>query len=97
VDEVVDIYAIAYDRRRKDIIQRTTNKRRNTLDRSILITTEENLINTENARTSELIVVGKAISNATLDKAKRDEKDLGVTLKELEHLHHLAKYYQDTT
>jgi hypothetical protein len=84
-------------RRRKAIIQRTTKKRRITLDHSILITTEENLINTENARTSELIGVGKAISDATLDRAKRDEKEMDVTLKELEHLHHLAKYYQDTT
>jgi hypothetical protein len=41
VDEVADIHAISYDRKRKAIIQRTTKKRRITLDRSILITTEE--------------------------------------------------------
>jgi hypothetical protein len=35
--------------RGKAIVQRTTKKRRITLDHSILITTEENLINTENA------------------------------------------------
>jgi hypothetical protein len=70
VDEVADIYAISYDRKRKAIIQRTTKKRRITLDHSILITTEENLINTENARTSELLGVGMAISDATLDRAK---------------------------
>jgi hypothetical protein len=52
VDEVADIHAIAYDRKRKAIVQRTTKKRRITLDRSILITTEEDLINTQNARTS---------------------------------------------
>jgi hypothetical protein len=97
VDEVADIYAISYDRKRKAIVQRTTKKRRITLDRSILITTEENLINTENARTSELIGVGMAISDATLDRAKRDEKELAATLKELEHLRHLDEYYKGTT
>jgi hypothetical protein len=40
VDEVSDIQAIAYDQKRKIIIQRTTKKRRITLDHSILITTE---------------------------------------------------------
>jgi hypothetical protein len=39
VDEVVDIQAISYDRKRKSIMKRTTKKRRLTLDRSILITT----------------------------------------------------------
>jgi hypothetical protein len=97
MDEVADIYVIAYDRKRKAIVQWTTKKRRITLDRSILTTTEEDLINTENARTSELIGVGRAISDATLDRAKKDEKELATTLKELEHLRHLAKYYQDTT
>jgi DNA repair ATPase RecN len=58
---------------------------------------EENLINIENARTSELIGTGREISDATLDRAKRDEKELATALKELEHLRHLAKYYQDTT
>jgi hypothetical protein len=97
VDEVADIHAIAYDRKRKAIIQRTTKKRRITLDRSILITTEEHLINTEHAKTSKLIGAGMEITDATLDRAKRDEKELAATLKELEHLCHLAKYYQDTT
>jgi hypothetical protein len=97
VDEVADIYVISYDRKKRAIIQRTMKKRRITLDRSILITTEEDLINTENARTSELIDVGMAISDATLDRAKRDEKELVVTLKELDHLCHLDEYYKGTT
>jgi hypothetical protein len=96
-DEVADIYAITYDRKRKAIVQRTTKKRRITLDHFILTNKEEDLINTENARTSELISVGRAISDATLDKAKKDEKEMVATLKELEHLCHLANYYQDTT
>jgi hypothetical protein len=37
------------------------------------------------------------ITDATLERVKRDEEELAVALKELEHLHHLAKYYQDTT
>jgi hypothetical protein len=70
VDEVVDIYAISYDQNKRGIVQRTKNKRRIALDHSILITTEEDLINIENARTSELIGAGRAISDATLDRAK---------------------------
>jgi hypothetical protein len=93
MDAVANINSIAYDQKKKAIFQRTTKKRRITLDRSILITIEENLINTENSRTYELIVMGMEISDATLDRAKRDEKELASTLKELEHLRHLDKYY----
>jgi hypothetical protein len=32
-----------------------------------------------------------------LDRAKRDEKELYASLKELEHLHHLVEYYKGTT
>jgi hypothetical protein len=38
-----------------------------------------------------------AITDATLDRARRDEKELVVVLKDLEHLCHLEKYYQDST
>jgi hypothetical protein len=55
---------ISYDQKRKAIIQRTAKKRRITLDHSILVTTEENLINTTDAHTSELIGVGKSLSDA---------------------------------
>jgi hypothetical protein len=97
VDEVSDIRSIFYDHKRKSIMQRTSKKRRITLDLYILITTEEKLINTEHAKTSELIDVGMEITDATLDRAKRDEEELATSLKELEHLNHLMKYYQDTT
>jgi hypothetical protein len=97
VDEVVDIQAISYDRKRKSIMKRTTKKRRLTLDSSILITTEEKLISTEHAKTSELIGAGMEITDATLDRERKDEEELATVLKELEHLHHLEKYYQDST
>jgi hypothetical protein len=97
VDEVVDIYVISYNRKRRAIIQRTTNKRRIMLDRFVLITTEEDLINTENARTSELIGAGMDILDATLDRAKWDEKELATALKELENFHHLYEYFKGTT
>jgi hypothetical protein len=45
---------------------------------------------------TELIDVRKALSEVTLDRAKRDEKELSSTLKELEHLHHLVEYYKGT-
>jgi hypothetical protein len=96
MDEVVDIHAISYDQKRKAIVTRTTKKRRITLDRSILITTEETLINTEHAKTSELISAEMEIIDATLDREKRDEEELAAALKELELLCHLEKYYQDT-
>jgi hypothetical protein len=90
MDKVANIHTIYYDRKRKAIVQRTTKKRRITLDCSILITMEENLINTKHAKTSKLIDAGMAIIDATLDREKRDEE-------ELEHLCHLEKCYQDTT
>jgi hypothetical protein len=37
------------------------------------------------------------IIDATLERDKRDEKELATAQKELEHLYHLEKYYQDTT
>jgi hypothetical protein len=88
---------ISYDQKRKAIVQRTAKKRRITLDQSILITTEENLINTVDARASELIGVGKSLSDAAQDRARRDEKELADTLKELEHLCHLVEYYKGAT
>jgi hypothetical protein len=77
-------------------MRRTTKKRRLTLDSSILITTEEKLLSTEQANKFELIDVGMAITDATLDQVKKYEKELATTLKELYHLHHLEKYYQES-
>jgi hypothetical protein len=51
----------------------------------------------EHAKTSELISAGMEIIDATLDREKRDEEELVTVLKELELLHHLAKYYLDST
>jgi hypothetical protein len=97
MDEVVHIQAISYDRKMKVIVKRTTKKMMITLDRSILITTEDKFINTEHAKTSELIGAEMEITNATLDRGKRDEEELVIALKEFKHLRHLVKYYQDTT
>jgi hypothetical protein len=74
---------ISYDQKKKAIIQMTAQKIKIMLDHSIFVTTEDNLINTTDARTTELIGVGKALSEATLDRAKRDEKELDAALKEL--------------
>ena len=67
------------------------------MDQSIVVTTEENLINTTYSRTSELIGVGKSLSNVAQDRARRDEKELVDTREELEHLRHLVKYYKGAT
>jgi hypothetical protein len=37
------------------------------------------------------------INDAMLDRERRYEKELATTLKELDHLRHLEKYYQDST
>jgi hypothetical protein len=38
---------------------------------------------------------GMEITDATLDREKRDEEEMDVALKEFEHLRHFMKYYQD--
>jgi hypothetical protein len=62
-----------------------------------VVTTEENLISTADARMSELIGVGKSLSDVAQDRARRDEKELADTREELEHLCHLVKYYKGAT
>jgi hypothetical protein len=74
-------------------MKRTTKKSRLTLDSSILITIEEKLLNTEQDKMYELVIVGMAMTDATLDREKMDENELAATLKVLDHLHHLEKYY----
>jgi hypothetical protein len=78
-------------------MKRTTNKRRLTLDNSILITTEEKLISMEHVKMSKLIGGGMAIIDATMDRERKDEEEMATTLKDLKHLCHLVKYYQDST
>jgi hypothetical protein len=41
--------------------------------------------------------VGKCLLEATHDRARRDEKELDATQKELKHLHHLSDYYKGAT
>jgi hypothetical protein len=76
VDEIIDIQVITYDRKRKVVMRRTTKKRRLTLDSTLLITTEETLLDTENAKMTELIGAGMAITDATLDRERRDEREV---------------------
>jgi hypothetical protein len=92
VDEVADICVISYIQKRKAIVQRTTKRRRITLDQSIVVTIKENLIITTDAHMYELIGIGKSLSYAAQDRARRDEKELADTQEELEHLRHLVEY-----
>jgi hypothetical protein len=55
------------------------------------------LLNKKYVKTTKLIGTRMAIIDATLDQARRDEKELATTKKELDHLCHLEKYYQDST
>ena len=75
----------------------STKKRKIIVGHSILVTTEEILINIADARTYELIGVGRALSDVAQDRARRDERELVDTLKELEHLHHIVEYHKGTT
>jgi hypothetical protein len=44
VDEVVDVHAIAYDRKRQVVVKRNSKKRRLTLDSVVVITIEGNFV-----------------------------------------------------
>jgi hypothetical protein len=55
------------------------------------------LISTEHAKMSKLIGAGMTITDATLDRERKDEDNLVTVLKELEHMCHLEKYYHDST
>jgi hypothetical protein len=79
---------IAYDRKREFIMKRITKKGRIILDSSIIITMEEKLLITKHAKTYELISAGMAITDSTLDQERRDEKEIYVALKKLEHFWH---------
>jgi hypothetical protein len=72
MDEFFDIHAISYDWKRKAIMKRNTKKRSITIDHFILITMEETLMNTEHAKTSEIISTGMEITDATLEREKRE-------------------------
>jgi hypothetical protein len=78
-------------------MKRTTKKRRPVLDSSNLITIEEKFISTEHTKTSKIIIVGMAITDSNVNREIKYEEDMATTLKELEHLHHLVKYYEEYT
>jgi hypothetical protein len=44
------------------------------------------LFDTESAKMTELIGAGMAITDATLDREKRDEREVASMKKELDHL-----------
>jgi len=97
VDEIANMQAIAYDRKRKFMMKRTVKKRKLTFDSTLLITMEEALFDTEHAKMIELIGAQMDIMDATLDKAKKDKEEASAMRKELDHLHHRAEYYQNST
>jgi hypothetical protein len=91
------VQAIAYDRKRKYVMKRMVKKRKLTLDSTLFITTEETLFDIEHAKMTELIGDGMAITDATLDREKKDEEEEAAMRKELDHLRHQAEYYQNST
>jgi hypothetical protein len=97
LDEIANVQVIAYDRKRKVVMRITTKKRRLTLDSALLVTTEEMLVNKKNVKMTELNEAGMAITDATFDREIRDEKEVVVMKKELDHLHHQVEYYHNST
>jgi len=57
-------------------MKRTVGKRNFMLDSTLFITTKETLFDTENTRMIELIGAGMAITDATLDMEKSDEREV---------------------
>jgi hypothetical protein len=96
VDEVANIEATSYDRKRQVVVKRT-RKMKLTLDSSMVITTKEILMDTKKDKVSELLGVGMVISHATIYIAKEDEREAEAMKRELENLGHQADYYKDTT
>jgi hypothetical protein len=66
-------------------MKRTNNKKRLTLDILILITTEEKLISIENAKIPELIGIGVAITDASLDRERKDEEEIATAITHYFH------------
>jgi hypothetical protein len=54
------------------------------------------LFDTENAKMTKLIGAGMAINDVTLDREKKDEREVATMKKELDHLRHQAEYYHNS-
>ena len=67
-------------------MRRIFKKRKCTLDRTMFITTEETLFYTESYNIIDLVRAWMAITDATLDREKRDEREVSSMKKELDHL-----------
>jgi hypothetical protein len=63
----------------------------------MVITTEETLLDAKKDKVSELLGEGMAISHATIDRAKEDEREVDSMRRELENIRHQVDYYKDTT
>jgi hypothetical protein len=55
VDEVENVQAIAYDRKRQVVVKRKSRKRKLTLDSVVVVTIEETLFDTKKAKVSEFL------------------------------------------
>jgi hypothetical protein len=76
VDEFIDIQEITYDKKMKDVMRRKIKKRKITLNKTLLITREEMLFDKENYNMTELIREGMDITDTTLDRGERDEREV---------------------
>jgi hypothetical protein len=58
---------------------------------------EETLLDARKSRVSDLLGVGMAISSATIDREREDEREDDSMRAELVQLRHQVEYYGDTT
>ena len=97
LDEVVNVQAISYDRKRQLILKRTRKKWILTSDNVLMITMEETLLDIGQSMVSELLEVSMDISSATIDREREYERESDSMRSELLHLKHQVEYYHDTT
>jgi hypothetical protein len=55
------------------------------------------LFDTKNDKMNDLIRVGMAIIDATLDMEKGDEREVASMKKDLDHMRHQAEYQKNST
>jgi hypothetical protein len=80
------------------VVKRTSRKIKLTLDSTIVVTIEETVFDAKKAKVRKLLGAGMAIYDATIDRAKEDEREVEAMRRELENLrHHRLSITKNTT
>jgi len=76
LDEVVDIEAITYDKKIQVSVTRASRKRKLNLDNTMVMTVEETLLDAKKDKVNEMLGAVVAISHATIDKEREDDREV---------------------